>query len=108
MSERSSQHIDTGTDDLLLSLEDAVATVTLNRSDAKNALTPEMIDILIGVLADVDADTGVRALVLTGAGRAFCAGGDVKAFAQRGGDVPVGDDSVQDWFDNRTRRQTGI
>ena len=39
MSERSSQHIDTGTDDLLLSLEDAVATVTLNRSDAKNALT---------------------------------------------------------------------
>ena len=55
MSERSSQHIDTGTDDLLLSLEDAVATVTLNRPDAKNALTPEMIDILIGVLADVDA-----------------------------------------------------
>jgi 2-(1,2-epoxy-1,2-dihydrophenyl)acetyl-CoA isomerase len=100
--------IDTGTEHLLLDTADGIATVTLNRPDVKNAVTPEMLDALAVVLADLDADAGVRAIVLTGAGAAFCAGGDVKAFAERGGDVPVGDDGVQDWFDKRARRQVGV
>ena len=78
--------IDTGTEELLLDVTDGVATITLNRPDAKNAVTPRMLDTLIDVLADLEENTDVRAIVLTGAGKAFCAGGDVKAFAERGGD----------------------
>jgi enoyl-CoA hydratase len=57
---------------------DAVAVLTLDRPDALNALSPEMIDELEAALLRVDADPGQRAIVLTGAGeRAFCAGADI-------------------------------
>ena len=100
--------IDTGTEELLLDVADGVATITLNRPDSKNAVTPGILDTLIDVLAELEENADVRAIVLTGAGRSFCAGGDVKAFAARGGDVPTGDDGVREWFDNRTRRQVGV
>jgi len=58
--------------------EDGVATITLDRPDALNAATYEMEQELLDVRARAEADPGVRALVLTGAGRAFCAGDDVK------------------------------
>ena len=58
--------------------DDGVGTITLDRPDALNAATYEMEDELLHVLAAADADPDVRALVLTGAGRAFCAGDDVK------------------------------
>ena len=63
--------IDTGTEELLLDVTDGVATITLNRPDAKNAVTPRMLDTLIDVLADLEENTDVRAIVLTGAGKAF-------------------------------------
>jgi enoyl-CoA hydratase len=57
---------------------DGVATLTLNRPDRRNALSPELIATLRAALAAVDADPAVRAVVLTGAGeRCFCAGGDL-------------------------------
>jgi enoyl-CoA hydratase/carnithine racemase len=58
--------------------DDGVGTITLDRPDAMNAATYEMEQELLDVLARADSDPGVRALVLTGAGRAFCAGDDVK------------------------------
>ena len=58
--------------------DDGVGTITLDRPDALNAATYEMEEELLEVLARADADPEVRALVLTGAGRAFCAGDDVK------------------------------
>jgi len=58
--------------------DDGVATVTLDRPDALNAATFEMEEELLEVFAAADADDAVRAIVLTGAGRAFCAGDDVK------------------------------
>jgi enoyl-CoA hydratase/carnithine racemase len=58
--------------------DDGVATVTLDRPDALNAATFEMEEELLHVLAQAEADPDVRALVLTGAGRGFCAGDDVK------------------------------
>jgi enoyl-CoA hydratase/carnithine racemase len=58
--------------------DDGVATVTLDRPDALNAATYEMEEEILDVLARADADPDVRALVMTGAGRAFCAGDDVK------------------------------
>jgi len=55
-----------------------VALVTLNRPDALNAMSPEMFDALDARLDEIDADEGVRAVVLTGAGeKAFCAGADI-------------------------------
>ena len=72
-----------------------VARLTLNRPDSLNALTPTMFAELGAALAECEGDSGVRCIALTGAGRAFCAGGDVKAMAERaaaneeiGGSVP--------------------
>jgi len=64
-----------------LHVEDHVATVLLNRPDKLNALTPEMLDDLDGVLAAIDADPSVRAVVVISAGdRAFCVGADINRF----------------------------
>ncbi|MFF8284868.1 enoyl-CoA hydratase/isomerase family protein [Streptomyces albus] len=58
--------------------EDAVAWLTLDRPHALNALTWDQRERLIGLLADASADDGVRAVVLTGRGRGFCAGADLR------------------------------
>jgi enoyl-CoA hydratase len=59
-----------------------VATLTLNRPQALNALSPELIDELVAALEACDADEGVRCIVLTGGPRAFAAGADIKAMAE--------------------------
>lgn len=64
---------------LLYSVDDGVATVTLNRPERMNAFTPRMRDELIAVFDETDADDAVRAVIVTGAGRAFCAGADLGA-----------------------------
>ena len=70
--------------DLIESVADKVAVLTLNRPDRLNALSADMLERLIAVLRRLGADPDVGAVVLTGAGRGFCAGGDVKAMAERG------------------------
>jgi 2-(1,2-epoxy-1,2-dihydrophenyl)acetyl-CoA isomerase len=77
--------IDTGTPDLLASLNDGVLTLTLNRPDARNAMSDDMNQALARQLADAELNAAVKCIVLTGAGQGFCAGGDVKAMAGRGG-----------------------
>lgn len=71
------------TDDLIASVADGVLTLTLNRPAARNALSRTMLDGLARLLAEAEADTGIGAIVITGAGGAFCAGGDVKGMAAR-------------------------
>ncbi len=85
--------IATGTDDLLASLEDGVLTLTLNRPKARNAMSREMTGALAEQLADAELNPAVRCIVLTGAGKGFCAGGDVKGMAARG-DGTVGDNTI--------------
>lgn len=87
--------MNTGTDDLLARVERGVGVVTLNRPDRRNALSRPMLDALAEVLTAFAADDTVRALLLTGAGKAFCAGGDVKAFAERGG-AAGGEETFED------------
>jgi 2-(1,2-epoxy-1,2-dihydrophenyl)acetyl-CoA isomerase len=70
------------TNDLLESVKDGVAVLTLNRPDRLNALSGPMLDALLERLPRLAADPAVGAVVVTGAGRAFCAGGDVKAMAE--------------------------
>ena len=65
-------------DDILVAVHDGVATITLNRPAALNALTIPMKERLLAALLGLAAADAVRAVVLTGAGRAFCAGQDLK------------------------------
>ena len=64
---------------LLYSVEDGVATITLNRPEKMNAFTTQMRDELVAVFDETDADDAVRAVIITGAGRAFCAGADLSS-----------------------------
>ena len=65
--------------DTLVSLDNGVLTLTFNRPAARNALTPYMLETMASELAAAELNPDVRCVVLTGAGGAFCAGGDVKA-----------------------------
>ena len=72
-----------------------VATVTFDRPEQRNALSPVMLDELAATVRAAQADDAVRVLVITGAGRAFCAGGDVKSMAEvAGGPVPPSQEQV--------------
>jgi len=64
--------------DVVYEVAEHVATVTLNRPERMNAATFEMAEQLQAAFADIDRDDEVRAVVVTGAGRAFCAGDDVE------------------------------
>src|SRR3989442_7263908 len=64
---------------ILYDVADSVATIPLNRPDRLNAVTARSIDELIAAFDAADADDGVRAVIVTGAGRAFCAGADLGA-----------------------------
>ena len=87
------QTIETGTEDLLATIENSVAVITLNRPEARNAMSGSMNAALRKCLADFEEDTAVRVIVLTGAGKGFCAGGDVKGMAS-GGDGGAGNAPV--------------
>ena len=78
------REIDTGTEDLLCRVEDRVAVLTLNRPEARNALTWELKWALLDVIPKLGQDDGVGCLLLTGAGASFCAGGDTKNMKKEG------------------------
>lgn len=78
---------------ILVQVTDRVMEITLNRPDRLNAWTPEMGNELIAALDAADGDDGVRAVIVTGAGRGFCAGADLAG----GGDT----------FDSRRRAGAG-
>lgn len=64
---------------ILTEVRDGILTITLNRPDRLNAFTPQMMKELIAAFDQADADDAVRAVILTGAGRAYCAGADLGA-----------------------------
>jgi enoyl-CoA hydratase/carnithine racemase len=64
---------------ILVDIADGIATITLNRPERLNAYTPQMRREIAAAFADCDADDAVRAIIVTGAGRGFCAGADVRA-----------------------------
>jgi len=73
------------TDHVSYQLEDRVALVTLTRAESRNALSNEIVDGLVLAVQEIERDRRVRAVLLTGEGPTFCAGGDLKAFAGAGG-----------------------
>ena len=63
-------------------VEGHIATITLNRPDAKNAFSTEMITLWCKYLEDAKADDNVRVIVLTGKGDTFCSGGNIRDMAE--------------------------
>jgi 2-(1,2-epoxy-1,2-dihydrophenyl)acetyl-CoA isomerase len=76
---------------LRVTTDGAVATITLDRPDALNALTVPLKESLLGAFHDAGADPAIRAIVLTGAGRAFCAGQDLRERTEPGA-LPLADE----------------
>ncbi|MBL6937090.1 MAG: enoyl-CoA hydratase/isomerase family protein [Alphaproteobacteria bacterium] len=73
--------LETGTQDLLAHVEDGVAVIVMNRPERRNALSGGMLTAMSRMLSEAESDPAVACVVLTGAGGAFCAGGDVKGMA---------------------------
>jgi len=82
---------DTGNDTVLTEQRGRVLLITLNRPEAMNAINTDLAQGLLAAIARLDSDDGLTAGVLTGAGRGFCAGMDLKAFATTGPPVGLGD-----------------
>jgi 2-(1,2-epoxy-1,2-dihydrophenyl)acetyl-CoA isomerase len=78
MAERSPDE-QTLDEQVLHTVRDGIATITLNRPDAQNALTPDQRDRLIALFADAGADVSTRVVVLTANGKGFCTGADLRA-----------------------------
>jgi enoyl-CoA hydratase/carnithine racemase len=74
--------VSTEAPEILLAVRDGVATVTFNRPDRLNAVTPTMAGAYVDALLQCDDDPAVRVVVVTGAGRAFCAGADLGELSQ--------------------------
>jgi enoyl-CoA hydratase/carnithine racemase len=74
----ASLSIDTGTEELLCEVRDRVAIITLNRPHARNSLSDHLTPALRTMIKKCGEDPGVGAILITGTGTAFCAGGDVK------------------------------
>ena len=86
---------------IIVGRDGPITTITLNRADAMNALTPEMLGEVDAALSDIAADPNINVLIMTGAGRAFCAGVDLKALQARGVDLSQG--NVGDELNNAAR-----
>ena len=97
----SNRTFDTGTEDIRTEIVDGVMTITLNRPERRNAMSDAMLTGLVASLDDAETATDVGAVLLTGAGGAFCAGGDVKGMAEAGGEG--GDSALQ--YDARVHLQ---
>jgi len=79
-----------------LKVESAIATITLNRPDKRNAMSDAMRSEFIEALETVAADKAIKALVLTGAGKGFCAGGDISGMEKRM-NAPAGEVGFNGW-----------
>lgn len=87
---------------LLYAVDDGIATITLNRPEKLNAFNTQMMKDMIAAFDATDADDAVRAVIVTGAGRAFCAGADLSA----GGETFNYD--ARSAADNEARRRDGV
>jgi len=73
---------------VLLDIDDGIARIRLNRPEASNAVDVPLLKALHGAALRCHAEPGVRVVILSGEGRNFCAGGDVKTFASKGEELP--------------------
>jgi enoyl-CoA hydratase/carnithine racemase len=81
---------------ITLSQTDGICTITLNRPDLRNAINDQMRAELIAAFAAADTDASVRAIIMTGAGKGFCSGGDIGGMRARL-DAPAGEVAFNGW-----------
>jgi len=74
---------------VLYEQQDGVVTLTLNQPDTRNALSTEIIEALLSHVERINADLGVGCVLLTGAGKAFCSGGNLKKIGERAAQLPT-------------------
>lgn len=91
-------YLDKKYQELLLNLNHYSLTITLNRPQASNAFSVEMIEDLISVLEQADMDNNVRCIVITGSGKHFCAGGDVKDMQNKQGMFAGGPNELRERY----------
>ena len=91
LAERDSE---LGYEDILFDVEGAIATLTLNRPEVLNAYQPRMGNELVEAFGRIHEDPAVRAVVLTGAGRAFCSGVDLGFMKEHAARIAAGEDLV--------------
>ncbi|MDE0815617.1 MAG: enoyl-CoA hydratase-related protein [Alphaproteobacteria bacterium] len=99
--------IDTGTIQLLCEVRDRVAVITLNRPEARNALSDDLTPALRRMIKERGEDPDVGALLITGAGTAFCAGGDIKGMGKSSRKTQMSDDERIADLKIRQRTLTG-
>lgn len=89
-SQMTTRKMETGSDHLLCTVEAHVATITMNNPSSRNSMSEPLVAGLRRMLAELAEDPDVRVLVLTGAGGAFCSGGDISSMAKTlaGGESP--------------------
>jgi len=97
--------IDTGTNELLCVMREGVALITLNRPEARNAMSDKLTPALRVQIKDRGEDPNVGAILITGAGTAFCSGGDVKGMGGRG---PRGQMSFEERLSDLRWRQANL
>src|SRR5271156_3366607 len=97
--------IDTGTNELLCVVREGVALITLNRPEARNAMSDKLTPALRTQIKERGEDPAVGAILITGAGTAFCSGGDVKGMGGRG---PRGQMSFEERLGDLRWRQAGL
>jgi enoyl-CoA hydratase/carnithine racemase len=83
-------------DFITVSQTDGISTITLNRPDLRNAINDQMRAELIAAFAAADVDASVRAIIMTGAGKGFCSGGDIGGMRARL-DAPAGEVAFNGW-----------
>src|SRR5947208_10261699 len=104
-SPEGSMEIDTGTNELLCVVREGVALITLNRPEARNAMSDKLTPALRTQIKERGDDPAVGAILITGAGTAFCSGGDVKGMGGRG---PRGQMSFEERLSDLRRRQAAL
>lgn len=91
---------------LLFDVQDHIATITLNRPDALNAFSVPMIEAWVAALEACRDREDIRVVVLTGAGRAFCSGGDVRAMREGKGFLAQGDEEIDTYTTGLARKNS--
>lgn len=79
-------------DEILCSIQDSIATITMNRPEKRNAMNSALLDGLVSNFTALETNTDVRVIVIRGAGKAFCAGLDLRELSarQQGADAEMG------------------
>lgn len=101
------RQIDTGTDELLCDVRDRVAVITFNRPQAKNSLSDDMTPALRRMVLELSEDDTVGALLITGAGDAFCSGGNIKDMSAGGtsADAPAKPPTMEERIEGLKEKQ---